>query len=175
MENSNKWSSAAMDGLYLSLVTIIYSLIIAIMEPQGFFITAIMWIAKFAGCMYLLWLFMKKWSDGFETITYSETYNYGFIVCLFSSILCACYSYVQVEWLFPEHTQEAITLAKETMIQQGTLNSSTENMIDKLGSNFGRISMFVTLFYYIIFGAIAAAVTANFTKKNNPFGDVENQ
>ena len=175
MENSNKWSSAAMDGLYLSLVTIIYSLIVAVMQPQGFLVTAILWIAKFAGCMYLLWYFMKKWSNGFETITYSESYNYGFIICLFSSILCACYSYVQVEWLFPEHTQEAINLTKETMIQQGTLNSSTENMIDKLSSNFGRISMFVSLFYYIIFGAIAAAITANFTKKTNPFGESDNQ
>ena len=175
MENSNKWSSAAMDGLYLSLVTIIYSLIVAVMQPQGFLVTAILWIAKFAGCMYLLWYFMKKWSNGFETITYSESYNYGFIICLFSSILCACYSYVQVEWLFPEHTQEAINLTKETMIQQGTLNSSTENMIDRLSSNFGRISMFVSLFYYIIFGAIASAITANFTKKTNPFEGSDNQ
>ena len=158
MDRSNKWSSAAMDGLYLSLVTIIYSLIIAVMEPQGFLVTAVLWIAKFGGCMYLLWLFMKKWSDSFDTITYSESYNY-----------------VQIEWLFPEHTAEAINLTKETMIQQGTLNSSTENMIDKLSSNFGRISMFVSLFYYIIFGAIAAAITANFTKKTNPFGESDNQ
>lgn len=175
METGSKWSSAAMDGLYLSLVTIIYSLLVSVMEPQGFLITALLWIAKFGGCMYLLWFFMKRWSDRFETITYSGSYNYGFLVCLFSSIMCACYSYVQIEWLFPENTQEAITLAKETMIQQGTLTSSTENMIDMMSSNMGRISMFASLFYYIIFGAIAAAITANFTKKTNPFGDVENQ
>ena len=175
MDRSSKWSSAAMDGLYLSLVTIIYSLIIASLQPQSFIITSLLWIAKFGGCLYLLWLFMKKWSDGFDTITYSESYNYGFLVCLFSSILCACYSFVQIEWLFPDQTVEAINLTKETMMQQGTLNSSTENMIDKLSSNFGRISMFVSLFYYIIFGAIAAAITANFTIKTNPFGESDNQ
>ena len=125
--------------------------------------------------MYLLWYFMKKWSDGFETITYSESYNYGFIICLFSSIMCACYSYIQIEWLFPEQTAEAINLTKEAMIQQGTLNSTTENMIDKLSSNFGRISMFASLVYYVIFGSIAAAITANFTKKTNPFGESDNQ
>ena len=175
MERNSKWSSAAMDGLYLSLVTIIYSLTVAVMQPQGFLVTAILWIAKFGGCMYLLWYFMKKWSNSFETITYSESYNYGFIICLFSSIMCACYSYIQIEWLFPEQTAEAINLTKEAMIQQGTLNSTTENMIDKLSSNFGRISMFASLVYYVIFGSIAAAITANFTKKTNPFGESDNQ
>ena len=45
--------------------------------------------------------------------------------------------------------------------------------MDSFFGNFGRISMFVSLFYYIIFGSIAAAITANFTKKTNPFGNVE--
>ena len=61
------------------------------------------------------------------------------------------------------------------LFRSGTLNSSTENMIDKLSSNFGRISMFASLVYYVIFGSIAAAITANFTKKTNPFGESDNQ
>ena len=173
MEQSNKWSSAAMDGLYLSLVTIIYSLIVAVMMPESFLIKTLLWIIKFGGCLYLLWYFMKRWSSQFDTITYSQSYNYGFIICLLSSIMCACYSYIQVEWLFPEQTEQAITLAKETMAQQGTLDSTTEDIMDRFFGNFGRISMFVSLFYYIIFGSIASAITANFTKKTNPFGETE--
>ena len=173
MEQSNKWSSAAMDGLYLSLVTIIYSLVVAVMMPESFIIKTLLWVIKFGGCLYLLWFFMKIWSDQFDTITYSQSYNYGFIICLLSSVMCACYSYIQVEWLFPEQTEQAITLAKETMAQQGTLDSNTENIMDSFFGNFGRISMFVSLFYYIIFGSIASAITANFTKKTNPFVGTE--
>ena len=173
MEQSNKWSCAAMDGLYLSLVTIIYSLVVTVLVPESFIIKTLLWMIKFGGCLYLLWLFMKKWSSQFDTITYSQSYNYGFIVCLLSSVMCACYSYIQVEWLFPEQTEQAITLAKETMAQQGTLDSTTENIMDQFFGNFGRISMFVSLFYYIIFGSIASAITANFTKKTNPFGEME--
>ena len=173
MEQSNKWSCAAMDGLYLSLITIIYSLLLAVWQPEGFLIKSLLWAVKFGGCLYLLWLFMKRWSDKFDTISYSQSYNYGFLICLFSSIMCACYSYIQAEWLFPEQTAQAVDLIKETMAQQGTLNSDTENMMDNYLQNFGRISMFVSLFYYIIFGSIASAVTANFTKKTNPFGETE--
>ena len=162
-----------MDGLYLSLVTIIYSLIVAVMMPESFLIKTLLWIIKFGGCLYLLWYFMKRWSSQFDTITYSQSYNYGFIICLLSSVMCACYSYIQVEWLFPEQTEQAITLAKETMAQQGTLDSATEDIMDRFFGNFGRISMFVSLFYYIIFGSIASAITANFTKKTNPFGETE--
>lgn len=171
MEQNNKWSSAAMDGLYLSLVTIIYSLLVSVMQPESFIIKTLLWVVKFGGCLYLLWLFMKRWSDKFETITFSQSYNYGFLVCLFSSIMCACYSYAQVEWIFPEQTAAAIDMAKETMAQQGTLDSNTEGIMDSFFGNFGRISLFVSLFYYTIFGGIAAAITANFTKKTNPFAD----
>lgn len=172
MEQNNKWSSAAMDGLYLSLVTIIYSLAVSALQPEGFIIKSILWIAKFGGCMYLLWLFMKRWSDKFDTITYSQSYSYGFIVCMLSSVICACFGYIQVEWLFPGQTEEAILLARETMAQQGGVDSATEEIMESFFGNFGRITLFVSLFYYIIFGAVAAAITANFTKKTNPFGEI---
>ena len=175
MEQENKWSNAAMDGLYLSLVTIIYSLLIAVMQPESFIISTLMWLVKFSGCMYLLWFFMKRWSDRFETISYSHSYHYGFIVCLFSSIMCACYSYIQIEWLFPELSSQSMEMVKETMAAQGRLDSNTENMMDSIMNNFGRLSMFVSLFYYIIFGSIAAAITANFTKRTNPFAGEEQE
>ena len=164
-----------MDGLYLSLVTIIYSLVASVFPTESFLIKTLLWIVKFGGCLYLLWFFMKRWSDQYETISYSQSYNYGFIVCLLSSVICACFSYAQVEWIFPGQTEQAITLAKETMVQQGTLNSSTENIINSFLGNFGRIALFSNLIYCTLFGAIAAAITANFTKKTNPFGETENE
>ena len=175
MEQENKWSSAAMDGLYLSLVTIIYTLVSSVFEPEGFLMTSLLWIAKFGGCIYLLWFFMKRWSQKFETITYGQSFNYGFIVCLFSSILCACFSYALVEWIFPEKMNEAFTIAQQTMAEQGTLDSNTEKAMEMVMGNMGRIALFFNLFYYMVFGAVAASITANFTKKENPFGNIENE
>ena len=169
MEQENKWSCAAMDGLYLSLITIIYSLLMTVMQPDSFIIKTLLWLVKFIGCTYLLWLFMKRWSDRFETISYSNSYQYGFIICLFSSIMCACYSYAQIEWIFPEQTAQTVEIVKQTMAAQGNLDSNTENVMNGILDNFGRISMFASLFYYIIYGSVASAITANFTKKTNPF------
>lgn len=164
-----------MDGLYLSIVTIIYTLVVSVLQPEGFLIKSVLWIAKFGGCIYLLWLFMKKWSDRFDTISYGQSFNYGFIVCLFSSIVCACFGYIQVEWLFPQQIDEAFTLAKETMASQGTLDSTSENALNMVMGNFGRFTLFISLFYYAAFGALAAAITAVYTKKENPFGQMGNE
>ena len=41
--------------------------------------------------------------------------------------------------------------------------------------NIGRIALFFNLFYYMVFGAVAASITANFTKKENPFGNIGNE
>ncbi len=175
MEQENKWSSAAMDGLYLSLVTIIYSLVTSVLQPEGFLLKSALWIIKFGGCLYLLWLFMKKWSDKYDTISYGKSFNYGFIVCLFSSIICACFGYALVEWIFPEQIDEAFSIAQETMASQGTLDSTSESALNMVMGNFGRITLFFSLFYYIVFGAIASAITAVYTKKENPFGEMGNE
>ncbi|MBE6225135.1 MAG: DUF4199 domain-containing protein [Bacteroidales bacterium] len=175
MDQENKWSCAAMDGLYLSIVTVIYTLVLSVLQPEGFLVRSIIWIAKFAGCLYLLWYFMKKWSDKSDTISYGQSFNYGFIVCIFSSIVCACFGYAQVEWLFPEQIDEAFAVTKETMAAQGSLNSTTENALEMLMANYGRFTLFISLFYYAAFGAVASAITANFTKKENPFGNLENE
>ncbi len=175
MDQNNKWSCAAMDGLYLSIVTIIYSLAVSVLQPEGFIIKSILWIAKFGGCIYLLWMFMKKWSEKFDTISYGKSFNYGFLVCLFSSIICACFGYIQVEWLFPEQIDEAFSIAQETMASQGTLDSTSESAINMVMGNFGRITLFFSLFYYIVFGAIASAIIAVYTKKENPFGQMGNE
>lgn len=172
MEQNNKWSSAAMDGLFLSLVTVIYLLAANLLDSSGFVVKSVLWIAKFGGSLYLLWYFMKRYSNNFETITYGQSFNYGFIVCLFSSIIVACFSYVQVEWLFPDKTAEAMQMSKEMIAQQG-LDSASESVIEVIFNNFGRITLFSNLVYCTIFGAIAAAITANWTKKTNPFEDEE--
>lgn len=175
MEQENKWSSAAMDGLYLSLATIIYSLAVSVLQPEGFLLKSVMWAVKFGVCLYLLWMFMKKWSDKHEAISYGQSFKYGFIVCLFSSIICACFGYAQVEWIFPEQIDEAFTIAQQTMASQGTLDSTSESALNMVMGNFGRITLFISLFYYVVFGAVASAITAVYTKKENPFGEMGNE
>ena len=55
------------------------------------------------------------------------------------------------------------------------MSENTEKVMEMLMGNMGRIALFSNLLYYIVFGAVAASITANYTKKDNPFGSIENE
>lgn len=169
METSAKWNSAAINGLLLSLVTIVYSLIQSVFGLSGF-ASIMLWIIKFTGCIYLLYYFMKQYSDNFEQISYGNSFQYGFILCCLSSIVCACFSFISMTLLFPETTEQAIE-QMQTVMASSNYSSEEENMINAIAGNLPQITLFAGLFYYIVIGAVMSSIIANFTKKTDPFAE----
>lgn len=167
MEQNNKWSSAALNGLLLSVVTIIYSLLISVIEPKGF-VAILLWIVKFSGCIYLLYYFMKQYSTPFDTISYGQSFNYGFILCTFSAIVCSCFAFLSLTLIFPNQQTLITEQIQQTMSSQN-LNSDQEQMFEKWMTKLPELTMFFSIIYYIIFGAIASSLIANYTKKTDPF------
>ncbi len=163
MGQNGKWSSAAANGLILSLVTIIYTLSGPVLELKGI-IMIILWIIKFTACIYLLYYFMKQYSGKFDTISYGESFNYGFILCVFSSLICAGFSFLSVTFIFPEQFQGAME-----QLQQSLAAQNQEGNLDKAMSWIPEITLFGSLIYYIIFGAVTSAIIANYTKKTDIF------
>lgn len=153
-----------MNGLLLSLITIIFSLISTVFEPKGV-LSILIWIVKFGSSIYLLYYFMKQYSGQFETISYGESFNYGFLLCTFSSIICACFTFVSVAYLFPEQVEHAL----ETVQQSMSFNSDQEAVMEKWRDRIPELMLFSSLIYYIIWGAVASSIIANFTKKTDLF------
>lgn len=164
MEQNNKWSLAALNGLLLSLITIISSLISTVLEPKGV-VAILLWIVKFGGSIYLLYYFMKQYSGQFETISYGESFNYGFLLCTFSSIICACFTFVSMTYLFPGQVEKAVEAVQQSM----SFNSDQEAALEKWMDRLPQLMLFSTLIYYIVFGAVASSIIANFTKKTDIF------
>ncbi len=172
MESNNKWQLAATNGLLLSLVTIIYTLVQQVLTP-GAFISILLWCIKFGGCLWLLYYFMKQYSANFEQITYGKSFGYGFLICCFSSIVCACFSFISLTLIFPD----SIEMAREQMmttIASQNMSSDQESMMEAIANNLPQITLFSSLVYCIIFGAIASSIIANFTKKTNIFAESAN-
>ena len=163
MENINKWKSAATDGLILSAITIVYLLVTNLL-PAGAkwssFVTIPLWIAKFGGCIWLL----------FETITYKSSFAYGTLVSLFSAIVCSCWQYFSMTVLFSKSTDSMMAQVISAMSSQYT-EEQMEAIMPVL-DNLPQISLFANLVYFTLFGLIVSAITANYTKKVNPFNDL---
>ncbi len=172
MESNNKWQLAAMNGLLLSLVTIIYSLIQSVFTPNGI-ISMALWAIKFAGCIYLLYYFMKQYSAKSEQISYGESFRFGFITCTFSAIVCSCFSFISLTLLFPDSVELALEQMQSVMATQ-SYSSEQESMMEGMMNKLPQLTLFSSLIYYIIFGAIASSIIANYTKKTDPFADFNN-
>lgn len=167
MENQNKWQLAAIDGLVLSSITIIVTLLTNILgNNTNIIVSMLIWVVKFGGSLYLLYYLMKKYSSTQETISYGKSFGYGFLVCLFSSIVCACFIYISMEFIFPEQTETAI---KQTQQLIAGYPEEQKDMFSKILNNYTYYILFGQLIYLTIFGAIASSIIANYTKKSNPF------
>lgn len=167
MEQNNKWSSAALNGLLLSLATIVYSLLVLVIEPKGF-VSILLWIIKFAATNYLLYYFMKQYSSGFDSISYSRSFNYGFIVSVFSAIVCACFTFISMTFIFKEQSVQLFEQVQQAISARG-MSADEEEIAQGWMARLPEIILFASLVYYSIYGAIASSIIANYTKKTNPF------
>lgn len=169
METTNKWQSAALNGLLLSLVTIISSLIQSVFE-LGTVMSMLLWAIKFGACIYLLYYFMKQYSRQFDTISYGESFRYGSILCVFSSIVCSCFAFLSLTLLFPDQLDKSLE-AMQAIIDSGSYNDEQIDAINEVSGKLPQITLFWSLFYYSVFGIIVSAIIANFTKNTNPFAE----
>lgn len=162
---TNKWSVAALDGLLLALITIIATLIQTVLKP-GVAINWLLWLVKFSGSIGLLYYFMKDYSNNRPSLTYKEGFNFGFILCFLSSVICACYLFLHYAIIFPDSiaaTMEQAAVALESS------NPEAMDVLSKLENSFPQIMFISSLIYYTLFGILASAIIANYTKKGDVF------
>lgn len=156
-----------MYGLLLALITVLHSLISSIFELP-LVITIILWLVKFAGSLWVLYYFMKEYSKPFEVFTYKEGFRFGFLVCLFSSIICASFTFLQITLIFPDLMA---TQMETIMTAMQSSNPDSLEAFEKIEGILPQLILVFSLIYYIIFGAIASSIIANYTKKGDIFAN----
>jgi hypothetical protein len=164
MSNENRLNSAATDGLLLSTITIVASLIQSTFKIDSMIIASLLWLMKFGGCIYLLHWCMNRQSLSSGGSSYMDSFKYGFLVCAFSSIVCAGYMLLSLTLLFPEQTNMIIEQATKIM-EQGNYSSEEKAAFDSLSVRLPQLTSMTSFVYYVIIGAVMSSVIANFTKK----------
>ncbi len=162
---TNTWSLAAVNGLILAMVTIVITLIQTVLEP-GTAIKILLWAAKLGLSLWLLFYFIKDYTKEQENFTYRQGLNYGFKICLMSSIVCAVYIFLHFTLFFPDAV--AASLEQAAAVLESSNPQALESL-DKISGKLPQISTVATLVYNTLFGFLAAAIIANFTKKGDIF------
>ena len=170
--SQGKWSSAAKNGLILASITIGVSLISSLLHSSSFIVGALLWIVKTGGSIWLLHRIMKEYSALKESISYGESFKYGFAVTLFSSLVISAYLFLSLTVIFPsemEKMTEVMQMVMQMVMANGNYTAEEESAMERLMGRFPQYYVIVNIIYLSILGAIASAVIASFTKRTNPF------
>lgn len=170
--SQGKWSSAAKNGLILASITIGVFLTSSLLHSSSFIVVALLWIVKTSGSIWLLHRIMKEYSALKESITYGESFKYGFAVTLFSSLVISAYLFLSLTVIFPsemEKLTEVMQMVMQMVMANGNYTAEEESAMERLMGILPQYSVIVNIIYLSILGAIASAVIASFTKRTNPF------
>ena len=170
--SQGKWSSAAKNGLILASITIGVSLISSLLHSSSSIVGALLWIVTTGGSIWLLHRIMKEYSALKESISYGESFKYGFAVTLFSSLVISAYLFLSLTVIFPsemEKMTEVMQMVMQMVMANGNYTAEEESAMERLMGRFPQYYVIVNIIYLSIVGAIASAVIASFTKRTNPF------
>jgi hypothetical protein len=98
---TNLWSSAAINGFLLALITIIFTLVQTAFPISGMAAMILLWVVKLAATIGALFYFMKTIGQEEEPFTYGNAFSYGFVVSCCSNIVIACYLLLHYTIIFP--------------------------------------------------------------------------
>ena len=163
---TNLWSSAAINGFLLALITIIFTLVQTAFPISGMAAMILLWVVKLAATIGALFYFMKTIGQEEEPFTYGNAFSYGFVVSCCSNIVIACYLLLHYTIIFPNTIEKSMEAMQPMLEQYGTDISSIEKILNNLPV-FLSISMIIL---YTIYGVIFSSILASFTKKaEEPF------
>ncbi len=170
MESKEKWSLAAKYGLLLSLVTIAVSLLGILFENMPKFLNTLLSLAKWAAIIWLLYTFMKKYSQKCsESVSYGKSYKFGLTVCFLSAIVCTAYMYIAMVVIDPSSTSELAETMLLAFEESGVALPGMD--YQSLCAMIPKVMIFSIFFDCMFWGLIIPAIIANYTKKENFFID----
>lgn len=163
----SKWTLAMRDGLLLSLVTIVCTTLSTLADFT--LLNILSWIVKLVGSIWLLWYFMKRY--GLSHPEEPRTTGYGILVCLFSSIVCAVFTYLAYRFFFPQMVEEISAQVTASLASTPGLTAEMEDAVYKVMDNLPQIVCGVTLIWNFLLGLAFSAIIGASTARKDPFGD----
>ena len=165
------WNYAGTAGLMLGMISSANMFIgqyFSTLELSKTMITLIgglLWCAETAGCICLMYFYMKKFSLGFPSESRKTVHRLGVAIAFFSALLYSAMTFANIAYFSADYFAEAY----QTAIQNAAsaLDSNSRALITKFMDKLPQISFFSNLIYCFIFGTIVSSVISHsiFSKK----------
>lgn len=176
-DKKSMWNEAGQAGLVLGGVSVLYLALTALTgkvnpDNRGLLMMAgaanfLLWIVKFAACIFLMKFFLKKRSANDPDATNQDIFKYGSKVALLSALVySACYlAYMQ--FIAPETLTNAIEMLRDNPMMDSNSLEMAEQMMPKMSG----FMFFFNLIYCWIFGTVLSAIFSRNIPPVNPFAN----
>jgi hypothetical protein len=166
------WKANLTSGLIIGLVGIVYTLVMWFMDltfnrVQGYI--------YFVVLIFLLYYFVKSYRDNYlgGYITYGQAVAAGVIICLFSSIIGAVFSYILYTVIDPGLAAKQLAFTEELYAKRGMPQEAMDAALN-MAKKFQKpaITAISAVVGGVFFGTIISLIVAIFVKKEgNPLID----
>lgn len=183
------WQTASKAGLILGLISTAYMFATQI-DFQSLFISMgvsedeahtgiwkfipsviglILWTAKFAGCIWVMMFFMKKFSAENPEADNRVTFRLGMTMALLSGLLYSGATFADVAYIHADVYSAQIAEAMQSM--RPMMDSNTMSMMDTYMENLPQITFFTNLIYCFVFGTVLSRILSRNIPSKDPFAD----
>lgn len=169
------WESAGKAGLVLGGVSIAYLLCTMLTgklaENGPVFLMSVvnllLWLAKFAGCIYLMRWFMLRFSQADPEADNARVFRFGTLTALLSALLYAGTYLAYTTFIAPDSFDQAMEILRDNPMIDANTMDQMEQMIPQMPT----FSFFFNLIYCWLFGTVLSAIFSRNIPPQNPFAN----
>ena len=171
----NMWNTAGKAGLFLGLASCAYLFIsqslgqVELPAILNSIISFVLWSAKFAGCIWVMRFFMKKFVAENSQVTNSGTFRLGVIMALLSALVYSAFAFANVAFISPELFESQMDAVMQQMAPM--MDSNTQSMMETYMENLPQITFISNLLYCFIYGMILSFILSRNIPSKDPFAE----
>ena len=180
-ENINRsilWNEGGKAALALGAVSVVYNILVTLLSKLsgGTAIAAtvsvvgfLLWAAKFAGCIFLMRFFMLQIVKKYPGASNRDTFRFGRISALLSSLIVAAYSLASI--LLTSEEKIVAEINSKLGESMSMLDLNSQNAMQAVLDNIQVYVFFSVLIYCFLFGYILSLILSRNIPSSNPFED----
>ena len=170
------WERAGKAGLALGGVSILYMLCTMLTSKLADaggpvflvgLLNFVLWAVKFWACLFLMRLFMLRYSQADPSADNARVFRFGMITALLSALLYSAFYLAYTSFIAPDTFETAL----EALQDNPYLDSNTMSQVEEMIPRMPTIGFFFNLIYCWLFGTILAAIYSRNIPPQNPLPD----
>ncbi len=175
----NMWNTAGKAGLFLGLVSTAFLFIsqslgqIEIPALLNSILSFVLWAAKFAGCIWIMKFFMKKFASENTSVTNSSTFRLGTAMALLSALVYSAFAFANVAFISPELFEGQMDAVMQQMAPM--MDSNTQSVMETYLENLPQITFISNLIYCFLYGMILSFILSRNIPSKDPFAEYKQE